>query len=132
MNPCLFGGTCIDGLDDFMCICPAWYSGLTCSERIDPCLSHSTCANNGSCLTNYDVKPFGYTCKCLPGFNGQMCEMNVDDCISQQCKYGRCIDKVNGFICQCYQGYEGILCDVKLEVDLLKECYLFIYSLEYN
>lgn len=95
-----------------MCICPAWHSGLTCSERIDPCLSQTTCANNGTCLTNYDIKSFGYTCQCLPGFTGQMCEINLDDCISHPCKYGRCIDKINGFICQCYQGYQGIFCDV--------------------
>jgi len=95
-----------------MCICPAWYSGLTCSERIDPCLSGKTCANNGKCLTNFDIKPFGYICQCLAGFTGQMCEINVDDCISQPCQHGRCIDKINGFICQCYQGYDGIFCDV--------------------
>jgi hypothetical protein len=86
-----------------MCICPPWYSGLTCSKRIDPCVT---------CLTNYDMKPSGYSCQCLPGFIGQMCEINVDDCQSQPCKYGRCIDNINGFICQCYEGFDGILCDV--------------------
>jgi len=113
-NPCLYGGTCIDGLDHFMCICPEWYAGLTCSERIDPCSSPTTCANNGNCLINFDNKPFGYSCQCLPGFTGSMCEINVDDCISHPCKYGRCIDQVNGFICHCYDGFDGILCDVRL------------------
>lgn len=112
LNPCMNGGTCIDGLDNFMCICPPWYAGLTCSERTDPCLNHSNCANRGTCVTNLDVKPFGYTCECSPGFAGQMCEVNVDDCSSQPCKHGRCLDNINGFFCQCYDGYDGVLCDV--------------------
>ncbi|CAF3578872.1 unnamed protein product [Adineta steineri] len=110
-NPCLSGGTCIDGLENFMCICPAWYAGLTCSEHIDPCRNQTNCVNNGTCITDLNKKPFGYTCQCLPGFTGQMCEINVDDCISQPCKHGRCLDNINGFYCQCYQGYDGGLCD---------------------
>jgi hypothetical protein len=111
-----------------MCICPPWYSGLTCSEPIDPCLNQPNCANNGSCLINFDIKPFGYTCQCLPGFIGQMCEINVDDCHSQPCRYGRCIDKINGFICQCYDGYEGILCDVSIYfIDRDEFFFKFIY-----
>jgi hypothetical protein len=104
--------TCIDGLNSFICLCPPWYSGLTCSEQINPCLSPTTCANNGTCLVNYDVKPYGYTCQCLPGFTGDMCEIDIDDCITQPCRRGQCIDRVNGFICSCYSGSDGVLCDV--------------------
>ncbi|CAF3399711.1 unnamed protein product [Rotaria socialis] len=110
-NPCLHGGSCIDGLDNFICICPAWFSGLTCSQRINPCSSKNTCANNGTCIVDVDIKPFGYKCQCLPGFMGQMCEVNVDDCSSQLCRHGQCIDKINGFMCKCYDGYDGIFCD---------------------
>jgi hypothetical protein len=99
-----------------MCICPAWYSGLTCSEHIDLCSSQSNCANNGICRPNLDIKPFGYTCQCLPGFTGQMCEVNVDDCLSEPCKHGRCIDNINGFVCQCYQGYDDLFCDVSRDM----------------
>ena len=112
-NPCLYNGTCIDSLDNFMCICPAWHAGLICSERIDPCLNPITCANNGRCVTNFNIKPYGYSCECSPGFTGEMCEINIDDCISHPCKHGRCIDRSNGFICQCYAGYHGVLCDVR-------------------
>ncbi|CAF0762583.1 unnamed protein product [Rotaria sp. Silwood1] len=110
-NPCMSNATCIDGIDHFICLCPPWYSGLTCSEQINPCLNQITCANNGSCLVNYNIKPYGYTCQCLPGFTGDMCEINIDDCITQPCRRGQCIDKVNGFICTCYSGSDGVLCD---------------------
>jgi len=30
LNPCLNGGTCEDGDDDFNCICHPWYEGKTC------------------------------------------------------------------------------------------------------
>ena len=111
-DPCSNGGTCIDGLHSFTCLCPAWYSGSTCSERIDPCSSPSTCANNGTCHTDLDVKPYGHACQCSSGFTGSMCEVNVDDCVSQPCLRGRCIDQINGFTCQCYPGHEGVFCDV--------------------
>ena len=79
----------------------------------------TVCAHNGTCHPNFDIKPYGHTCQCPPGFTGQMCEIDVDDCVSHPCHHGRCIDRVNGFVCQCYPGYEGILCDVS---GLIIEC----------
>lgn len=38
------------------------------------------------------------------GFN---CEINLDDCKSKPCDYGRCIDKINGYECACEPGYTG-------------------------
>ena len=31
-NPCKNGGKCIDGINDFLCICTKEYSGKDCSE----------------------------------------------------------------------------------------------------
>ena len=95
-----------------MCLCPPWHAGLTCEQFVEPCLNPTTCANNGTCLTNLAIKPFGFTRRCLPGFTGEMCEINVNDCASHPCEHGRCIDQINGFTCECFQGFDGILCDV--------------------
>jgi len=110
----MFNATCIDGIEQFICLCPPWYSGVTCSVQINPCLSGTTCANNGTCVVNYNQEPNGYTCQCLPGFTGDMCEINIDDCATEPCNRGQCIDGVNGFVCTCYSGNQGVLCDVSL------------------
>ena len=39
-------------------------------------------------------------------------KINIDDCATQPCRRGQCIDKINGFICSCYSGSDGVLCDV--------------------
>ena len=44
-----------------------------------------------------------------------MCEIDIDDCATEPCQRGQCIDQVNGFICNCYPGSEGVLCDVSEE-----------------
>ena len=38
---------------------------------------------------------------------GINCEIDVDDCKSNPCDYGTCIDKINGFECTCKPGYTG-------------------------
>ena len=29
-NPCLYGGTCVDGVDSYTCTCIAGYNGINC------------------------------------------------------------------------------------------------------
>jgi hypothetical protein len=41
-----------------------------------------------------------------------MCEINVDDCATEPCVRGQCIDGINEFTCSCYSGSDGVLCDV--------------------
>lgn len=42
-------------------------------------------------------------------FTGVNCEINLDDCKSNPCDYGKCIDKINGYECACEPGYTGQL-----------------------
>lgn len=72
------------------------------SPALDPCL------NGGSCVD--DVGSF--SCECRPGFEGEHCEIEVDECASQPCRNGAiCRDYVNSFVCECKPGFDGILCD---------------------
>lgn len=49
------------------------------------------CQNNGSCVPHPN-KPKGsgyYQCNCLPGFTGDQCEINIDECLSYPCLRGK-------------------------------------------
>ncbi|XP_030855814.1 slit homolog 2 protein-like [Strongylocentrotus purpuratus] len=47
----------------------------------------------------------------LERFTGVNCATNINECVSNPCKYGgTCIDSRNGFICSCVPGYRGPTC----------------------
>lgn len=37
VNPCNNGGSCIDLVNDYMCVCSLPYTGQNCHEKLDPC-----------------------------------------------------------------------------------------------
>uniref|UniRef100_A0A8C6XMQ4 Neurogenic locus notch homolog protein 1 n=1 Tax=Naja naja TaxID=35670 RepID=A0A8C6XMQ4_NAJNA len=120
-NPCLNQGTCIDDVARYQCNCLPPYTGertiisLSLSpftsqvKRVkstsmsvkSPCQNGATCQNtNGS-----------YRCVCKPGFTGDSCETDIDDCQPNPCHNGgSCSDSVNGFSCNCLAGFQGLEC----------------------
>ena len=48
-SPCMYGGTCVDGVDVFTCTCLAGYTGTTCETGQLPCL-HFEYEVNLKCL----------------------------------------------------------------------------------
>ena len=53
---------------------------------------------HGDCVDGVNL--FHYTCD--PGFTGELCQTNIDDCVGVTCSgNGVCVDGVNSFTCQC-------------------------------
>jgi len=66
------------------------------------------CVNNGTCIDNTPLNP---TCNCTgTGFQGEYCEIQVDDCAPAPCAHGVCFDKLLGYFCICNRGYKGANC----------------------
>ncbi len=62
------------------------YIGKSCNISMEPCDALKPCQNWGYCTNNPSLRN-GYSCKCLPGFNGTNCEFDIQVCQSNTCLY---------------------------------------------
>ena len=63
------------------------------------------CQNGGQCITSQPSHD--YDCKCKSGFDGENCNINIDDCEGHSCEaYQVCVDGVNNYTCECQLGRE--------------------------
>ncbi|XP_063066109.1 versican b isoform X2 [Engraulis encrasicolus] len=66
------------------------------------------CQNGGTCYLQGKVK----TCLCAPGFDGDRCEKEADECQSNPCLNGAtCVDGKNTYTCVCLPSYSGSNCE---------------------
>lgn len=58
-----------------------------------------------------------FSCVCIPGLTGHLCDVDINDCESAPCQHnGLCIDELNGFHCNCSStGYTGEFCQVNID-----------------
>ena len=75
---------------------------------------------NGGTCTNRNGS---FSCTCLSGYTGIICENTLKSCLSYPCNKGICTDTVTGFSCNCDgTGYEGSVCEVDID-----ECSRFLH-----
>uniref|UniRef100_A0A7N6FHZ1 Slit homolog 3 (Drosophila) n=1 Tax=Anabas testudineus TaxID=64144 RepID=A0A7N6FHZ1_ANATE len=117
-NDCENNSTCIDGVNNYTCVCPPNYTvfkllclspGDLCEEVVDPCLQgFDPCQHDSKCVH----VGRSYRCECLPGYVGQHCEQDYNDCLENKCQHGaECVDAVNGYTCICREGFSGLFCE---------------------
>lgn len=80
--------------------------GLLCEENMDDCAGGPHCLNGGQCVDRIG----GYTCRCLPGFAGERCEGDINECLSNPCSSEGsldCIQLTNDYLCVCRSAFTG-------------------------
>lgn len=59
------------------------------------------CMNGGHCKS----RAGGFTCECSPGFTGDRCQTNINECASLPCENNAtCVDGVGHYACNCLPG----------------------------
>uniref|UniRef100_A0AAZ3Q4Q5 Slit homolog 2 (Drosophila) n=1 Tax=Oncorhynchus tshawytscha TaxID=74940 RepID=A0AAZ3Q4Q5_ONCTS len=108
-NDCENNSTCVDGVNNYTCMCGLEYTGELCEEKFDFCAPElNPCQHDSKCILTLQ----GYKCECTPGYVGDQCELDYDDCEENKCQNGaQCIDAVNGYTCVCPEGYSGLFCE---------------------
>ncbi|XP_024897900.1 protein jagged-2 [Pteropus alecto] len=117
-NPCAAGGTCVDRVDGFECICPEQWVGATCQLDANEC-EGEPCLNAFSCKNLIG----GYYCDCVPGWKGVNCHIHVNDCPGQCQHGGTCKDLVHGYQCVCPRGFGGRHCELQLDECASSPCH---------
>ena len=75
-----------------------------------PFCRKSPCQNGATCLVDILA---GYICQCPPGYSGNKCEIQVDECASNPCQNsGSCSDLINNYACKCANGFYGKNCEI--------------------
>lgn len=66
----------------------------------------------------------GYQCYCQPGYAGNHCDLDVDECLSKPCLHDAvCENKINSFKCICKPGYTGINCEINIDECASNPCH---------
>ncbi|XP_052828928.1 protein crumbs isoform X1 [Octopus bimaculoides] len=106
---CHYGSECIVTDDAWFCLCPKYFEGVFCQCK-GPCISEP--CQNGTCIQ--DCTAQNYTCQCADGFEGRLCDQDIDECKMNPCQNGgSCKNNVGSYVCICPNNYLGNNCHLE-------------------
>lgn len=80
------------------------------------CYCLPECVANATCLE-------GNVCRCPAGFEGPMCDREINECASSPCVNGAtCINLLAAFACTCPAGFTGARCEVNIDECAIVPC----------
>ncbi|CAH4035210.1 unnamed protein product [Pieris brassicae] len=104
-------GVCVNIPGSYQCYCKPGYTGDSCEQDIDECLS-TPCKNGGSCQNLEN----NYECTCVEGFEGKDCSININECATNPCAAGAtCVDGIASYSCLCPEGLTGARCQIDID-----------------
>ncbi|CAK9301605.1 unnamed protein product [Gordionus sp. m RMFG-2023] len=81
---------------------------------INPCLNGATCYERKGGASPSS----SFVCRCVPGFTGSLCQIDIPDCRARPCSNGgTCTDLINDYSCNCPPGFEGKDCSVTVLIE---------------
>lgn len=83
-----------------------------------PVCDSQPCLNLGLCQDQFNE----FNCSCRAGWEGKVCESEIDECSSGPCAYGTCTDLLADYQCDCEPGYAGKDCQEEIDNCLQFEC----------
>ncbi|XP_062596320.1 serine-rich adhesin for platelets-like, partial [Saccostrea cucullata] len=103
---------CNDISGSFYCTCPDGYKLTTDHKTCENCIVTNTWGGNCTTPCNCGVGASSCDpligCRCLPGWTGTLCELNINECLTTPCNVTQtCVDTEGSYICQCDSGFQS-------------------------
>ncbi|BFZ02934.1 hypothetical protein BsWGS_05974 [Bradybaena similaris] len=103
-------GICTNDFHNFTASCTCGEHYILDSQNPGVCIPITYCSSN-PCVNGTCSDVIG-GCNCTLGFEGSLCQHNIDDCVNHICRNGAtCVDGVNNYTCTCPAGFRGFFCE---------------------